>query len=42
MRSLPLARPPESQLTVEQSSTGKHWNSPKKIPPPLKTKEKPQ
>ena len=30
--SLPLARAPESQLTAEQSSTGKHWNSPKKIP----------
>ena len=23
---------PESQLTAEQSSTGRHWNSPKKIP----------
>ena len=32
MRSLPLARAPESQLTAEQSSTGRHWNSPKKIP----------
>ena len=30
--SLPLARIPESQLTAEQSSTGRHWNSPKKIP----------
>ena len=25
-------RAPESQLTAEQSSTGRHWNSPKKIP----------
>ena len=32
MHSLPLARAPESQLTAEQSSTGRHWNSPKKIP----------
>ena len=30
--SLPLARAPESQLAAEQSSTGRHWNSPKKIP----------
>ena len=30
--SLPLARAPESQLTAEQSSTGRYWNSPKKIP----------
>ena len=30
--SLSLARAPESQLTAEQSSTGRHWNSPKKIP----------
>ena len=29
---LPLARTPESQITAEQSSTGRHWNSPKKIP----------
>ena len=28
--SLPLARAPESQLTAEQSSTGRHWNSPKR------------
>ena len=27
MLSLPLARTPESQLTAEQSSTGRHWNS---------------
>ena len=32
MRPLPLARAPESQLTVEQSLAGRHWNSPKKIP----------
>ena len=30
--TLPLARAPESQLTAEQSLTGRHWNSPKKIP----------
>ena len=30
--SLPLARALESQLTAEQSTTGRHWNSPKKIP----------
>ena len=30
--SLPLARTPESQLAAGQSSTGRHWNSPKKIP----------
>ena len=29
---LPLARAQESQPTAEQSSTGRHWNSPKKIP----------
>ena len=29
---LPLARAPESQITAEQSSTGRHWNTPKKIP----------
>ena len=27
-----LARAPESQRTAEQSLTGRHWNSPKKIP----------
>ena len=32
MLSLPLLRTPESQLTAEQSLTGRHWNSPKKIP----------
>ena len=32
MCSLPFPRAPESQLTAEQSSTGRHWNSPKKIP----------
>ena len=32
MRSLPLARAPESQLTAEQSSKGRHWNSPKNMP----------
>ena len=32
MLSLPLARAPESQLTAEQSSTGRHWKSPKKMP----------
>ena len=28
--ALPLARAPESQLTTEQSLTGRHWNTPKK------------
>ena len=42
MRSLPLVRTPESQLTAEQLLTGRHWNSPKKVPPHAKTKEKPQ
>ena len=32
VHSLPLARAPESQLTAEQSLTGGHWNSLKKIP----------
>ena len=32
MHSLPLARALESQLTAEQSLTGRRWNSPKKIP----------
>ena len=32
MPSLPLVRAPEPQLTAEQSSTERHWNSPKKIP----------
>ena len=32
MHSLPLVRALESQLTAEQSSTGRHWKSPKKIP----------
>ena len=32
MCSLPLAGAPESQPTAEQSSTGRHWNSPKKTP----------
>ena len=32
MLSIPPARTPESQLTAEQSSIGRHWNSPKKIP----------
>ena len=32
MFSLPLARTPESQLAAGKSSTGRHWNSPKKIP----------
>ena len=27
-----LARTPESKLAAGQSSTGRHWNSPKKIP----------
>ena len=30
--SLPLVRTPESQLTAEQSLTGRHWNSPKIYP----------
>ena len=42
MLSLPPARTPESQLTAGQSSTGRHWNSPKKDTPHAKTKEKPQ
>ena len=41
-RALPLARAPVSQLTAEQSSTGRHWNSPTKVTPHPKTKEKPQ
>ena len=32
MCSLPLERAPESQLTAEQLSTGRHWNSTKKYP----------
>ena len=36
--SLLLARTPESQLTAEQSLTGRHWNSPKKIPHSLWSK----
>ena len=32
MLSLPLVRTPESQLAAGQSSTGRHWNLPKKIP----------
>ena len=32
MLSLPLSKTLESQLTAEQSLTGRHWNSPKKIP----------
>ena len=32
VHSLPLVRAPESQLTAKQSSTRRHWNSPKKIP----------
>ena len=32
MLSLPLSRTLESQLTAEQSLTGRHWNSPEKIP----------
>ena len=31
MLSLPLVRTPESQLAAGPSSTGRHWNSPKKI-----------
>ena len=30
--ALPPVRTPESQLTAEQSSTGRHWKQPKKIP----------
>ena len=30
--SPPLVRTPESQLTAEKSWTGRHWNSPKKVP----------
>ena len=29
---LPLARAPESQLAAGQSSTGRHWTSPRRIP----------
>ena len=32
VHSLPLVRAPKSQLIAERSSTGRHWNSPKKIP----------
>ena len=32
VRLLPLARALESQLTAEQSLTGRHWNSTQKIP----------
>ena len=32
MISLPLVRTPESRLAAEQSSTGRHCNSPKKVP----------
>ena len=39
--SLP-ARAPKLQLAVEQPSTGKHWNPPKKDTPHPKTKKKPQ
>ena len=39
---LPLARALESQLTAEQPSTERHWNSPKKDAWHPKTKEKPQ
>ena len=31
MLSLPLEGTLEPQLTAEQSSTGSHWNSPRKI-----------
>ena len=34
VHSLPLARALESQLNVEQSSTGRHWNSPKRYRTP--------
>ena len=30
--ALPLVRAPKSQLTAEQSLTGRHWNSPKLYP----------
>ena len=32
IKRLACRRAPESQLTAEQASTGRHWNSPKKIP----------
>ena len=32
MISLPLARAPESQLAGRQSSRGRHWTSPRRIP----------
>ena len=36
----PPARAPESQLAVEQSSTGECWNPPEKDTPHPKTKKK--
>ena len=39
--SSPPAKAPKLRLTVEQPSTGGHWNSPKKDAPHPKTK-KPQ
>ena len=42
MRASSPARAPKSQLAVEQPSTGRHWNPPKKATPHPKTKEKPQ
>ena len=42
MLSLSLVRTPESQLAAGQSSTERHWNTPKKDTPHPKIKEKPQ
>ena len=42
MHSSSLATPPKSQVAVEESSTGRCWNLPKRDTPHPKTKEKPQ
>ena len=42
MHSSSLATTPKSQVAVEESSTGRCWNLPKKDTPRPKTKEKPQ
>ena len=34
------ARAPKSQLAIEQPSTGRHWNKPKKDTPHPRTNEK--
>ena len=40
--SSPPAKAPKQQLTVEQPSTGGHWNSPKKTDTPRPKTKKPQ